>query len=270
MSEDLNDRDDSSSSSDSDSSGPSHPRDSEEGMFPSPAVDQTPRPRMGSIQAVNQYYGSLPPREGSWMTRSHTSPELSRSASARKSRYDDISDISGEGDYSRDKDDDEPSYDAEAYFRRKTSNAVPTLSRGSLSAHTGSPFPGAAPPAPAEIKKALTAHIIQDSLDSTPVKSRDFTRTVSTTRDTSLAPSPNPQLPVLMSRSQSPVPLSTTGPMDPRHYSAVTGIRNIDTFAVVSEAGKGAYGLVRKVREIGDDGYPTGVGHIPGFNGQRD
>lgn len=48
------------------------------------------------------------------------------------------------------------------------------------------------------------------------------------------------------------------GPVDPRVYSAMTGRRNIDSFVIEGEAGKGAYGLVRRAREKGPDGLPTG------------
>ena len=54
------------------------------------------------------------------------------------------------------------------------------------------------------------------------------------------------------------LPFSDTGPVDPHRYSAVTGARTIFSFTVEEEAGKGAYGLVRKVREIGPDGQPRG------------
>lgn len=68
---------------------------------------------------------------------------------------------------------------------------------------------------------------------------------------------PSPQLP-----PPSPVKLNDThnlGPVDPRSYSAVTGLRSIENFAIESEAGKGAYGTVVKAREKGPDGQPVGV-----------
>ncbi|EGF98155.1 uncharacterized protein MELLADRAFT_118591 [Melampsora larici-populina 98AG31] len=40
-------------------------------------------------------------------------------------------------------------------------------------------------------------------------------------------------------------------PIDPRSYSASTGYRSIDSFVIEGEAGKGAYGVVKKVRERG-------------------
>ncbi|KAH9818532.1 kinase-like domain-containing protein [Melampsora americana] len=40
-------------------------------------------------------------------------------------------------------------------------------------------------------------------------------------------------------------------PIDPRSYSASTGYRSIDSFVIEGEAGKGAYGMVKKVRERG-------------------
>ncbi|GAA5923681.1 uncharacterized protein JCM15063_003726 [Sporobolomyces koalae] len=49
------------------------------------------------------------------------------------------------------------------------------------------------------------------------------------------------------------------GPVDPRTYSAVTGLRNIESFVVErEEAGKGAYGSVKRAREKGPDGEPIG------------
>lgn len=52
----------------------------------------------------------------------------------------------------------------------------------------------------------------------------------------------------------------TPGPVDPRTYSAVTGLRDIEAFACEDgEAGKGAYGSVRRAREKGPDGKPIGV-----------
>lgn len=50
------------------------------------------------------------------------------------------------------------------------------------------------------------------------------------------------------------------GPVDPRTYSAVTGLRDIRSFVCEDEeAGKGAYGSVRRARERGPDGKPIGV-----------
>ncbi|GAA5828072.1 hypothetical protein JCM11251_005718 [Rhodosporidiobolus azoricus] len=59
-----------------------------------------------------------------------------------------------------------------------------------------------------------------------------------------------------------PVDLDWTkpmGPVDPRTYSAVTGLRDINSFVVEGdEAGKGAYGSVRRAREKGKDGKAVG------------
>jgi protein-serine/threonine kinase len=52
------------------------------------------------------------------------------------------------------------------------------------------------------------------------------------------------------------------GPVDPRKYSAVTGLRGIDAFVIEGEAGKGAYGTVRKAREKGIDGLAFGVSPV--------
>ncbi|BGP44202.1 serine/threonine protein kinase [Rhodotorula kratochvilovae] len=60
----------------------------------------------------------------------------------------------------------------------------------------------------------------------------------------------------------APVSLDWTrplGPVDPRTYSAVTGRRDIGSFVCEeTEAGKGAYGSVRRARERGRDGRPVG------------
>lgn len=45
-------------------------------------------------------------------------------------------------------------------------------------------------------------------------------------------------------QTKGPVPLDSTGPVDPSRYSAITGLRSIDSFAVQAEAGRGAYGSV--------------------------
>lgn len=63
-------------------------------------------------------------------------------------------------------------------------------------------------------------------------------------------------------RPPSPVRLSwdsSLGPVDPRKYSAVSGLRTINDFVIEGEAGTGAYGTVRKAREKGPDGLAVGV-----------
>jgi hypothetical protein len=62
-----------------------------------------------------------------------------------------------------------------------------------------------------------------------------------------------------VSRANSPVPLDAIGPLDPRRYSACSGARTIDSFVIEADAGKGAYGLVKRAREKGPDGKPVGV-----------
>lgn len=49
---------------------------------------------------------------------------------------------------------------------------------------------------------------------------------------------------------EGPVSLQDTGPVDPKRYSAVTGLRNINSFSVQREAGAGAYGSVVQATEI--------------------
>lgn len=50
--------------------------------------------------------------------------------------------------------------------------------------------------------------------------------------------------------SLGPISLLTTGPIDPKRYSAITGLRNINSFTVERDAGAGAYGSVVQAREI--------------------
>lgn len=237
-------------------------------------VDLTPRPRLGSIQAVNQFYGAVPPREYllGGMSRSHTSPELSRTASLKGKRIleqegDTSFDSDSRGGHGKRSDTEEELEDDEdgsgVLAKRRAGNALPTLSRQSLSAPTGSPGPaGRAAPSPAEVTAAIRSELHPNA--SRGPKSQDYTRTVSSIDSStanSMSPSPlQYQAGSLSSnRPLSPLPLTQPGPIDPRRYSAVTGARDIDSFAVVSEAGRGAYGLVRKVREISEDGYPVGV-----------
>ncbi|KAK4046648.1 serine/threonine protein kinase [Microbotryomycetes sp. JL201] len=66
-------------------------------------------------------------------------------------------------------------------------------------------------------------------------------------------PSPvSPPSPVQFDR------VTNLGPIDPRAYSFITGKRNIDSFVIEGEAGKGGYGSVVKAREKGSDGKPVG------------
>ncbi|KAM0791994.1 hypothetical protein ACM66B_007106 [Microbotryomycetes sp. NB124-2] len=66
-------------------------------------------------------------------------------------------------------------------------------------------------------------------------------------------PSPvSPPSPVQFDR------VTNLGPIDPRAYSFVTGKRNINSFVIEGEAGKGGYGSVVKAREKGPDGAPVG------------
>ncbi|KAH8920898.1 kinase-like protein [Atractiella rhizophila] len=91
----------------------------------------------------------------------------------------------------------------------------------------------------------------------------------STTVGFSPAPTPSFSSSPAMSRASSAVPLPTSTaakiplvdsrqPIDPQMYSAVTGARSVDDFILEGEAGKGAYGLVRRGREKGIDGEPVG------------
>ncbi|GAA6044375.1 hypothetical protein JCM8097_004901 [Rhodosporidiobolus ruineniae] len=85
--------------------------------------------------------------------------------------------------------------------------------------------------------------------------------------DSAVPPTPSfvpdtPSAPLPSAAPTGPVDLDWTrplGPVDPRTYSAVTGLRDIGSFVVEGEeAGKGAYGSVRRAREKGRDGKPVG------------
>ncbi|KAK4701119.1 hypothetical protein P7C70_g5117, partial [Phenoliferia sp. Uapishka_3] len=109
----------------------------------------------------------------------------------------------------------------------------PNLSRGSLSSTTGTPNAGT----PATTRTTPFFDNIGEGQVSQP--------------DTENG---RPSSPVKVDLD----PVNCLGPVDPSKYSAVTGLRTINDFVVMGEAGKGAYGTVRKAREKGPDGLPTG------------
>jgi hypothetical protein len=84
-----------------------------------------------------------------------------------------------------------------------------------------------------------------------PTRSRDSSPSISTASSIK-----DPVLPT------TPIVLDMTnrlGPVDPRQYSAVTGFRTIDNFVIEGDAGKGAYGTVKRAREKSNTGEPIGV-----------
>lgn len=215
------------------------------------------RPRMGSITSVNRYYGSLPPSNtsspvgtphrhphgngsSSSTSYSNRSPHRTLSKSPKRRGYRDLTDDADISSTSALGDSSESDNEGIPQNQR---TSLPTLSRQSLSVPAGSPMPGIAqdPPSPAIIRHTLL-DLVNDGDGSGH-----------------LSPSQSPAPPFSPSRPSSPIPLGAGGPLDPRAYSAVTGLRSIKSFNVQGEAGKGAYGLVRKVRELGPDGRPTGV-----------
>ena len=110
----------------------------------------------------------------------------------------------------------------------------PNLSRGSLSSTTGTP------------KGASYASTTVERLNPFEEEAAAIVA----------SPPPRPPSPVRFER------MHNLGPVDPRKYSAVTGLRNIGSFAVQGEAGKGAYGTVQKARELDAQGQPFGVGRV--------
>lgn len=226
-------------------------------------IEAAYRPRLGSITTFNQYYGSLPPSQAGTPTAEHddhldhngysSAPAISRSSSTtwkrspKKRNYRDLG-SDADADTSSAIDDTSAS-DGEVPPEHDRSN-LPTLSRQSLSMPAGTTIPGL--PVSEGYNGMMTPqphtpHVV-NGID--PVNGTN-----------SLLSSPAP--PYSPSRPCSPIPLYATGPPDPRAYSAVTGLRNIDSFTVQGEVGKGAYGLVRKVREKGPDGRPIGVSACP-------
>lgn len=115
------------------------------------------------------------------------------------------------------------------------SSIRPNLSRGSLSSKTGSPRPIPGTPTPSPFNDTTAESNLEADAPSAAEEEQ---------------------------RVLSPVPLdrlSSLGPVDPRRYSAYTGLRSIDNFKIEGEMGKGAYGSVRRAREVGLDGLPFGV-----------
>ena len=271
LNESLNDRDSGSSSgsdSDDESDGSMNGQgrhhhqtdteDTKDGYLES-NQDITPRPRLGSIQRIAPYGRNdrTPSYQSSFSRASHggqgnlTSPSMSKSPRTRNI-HDLDNDMSsdfggGETDESLDLE-----ADMERRLSARNSGQVPTLSRNSLSATTGTPTPQAHQPGYASTSGAHA---------STPMAENENVLTLAngvTVKASSLPFGQSPNLPFSPSRASSPVPLAMIGPIDPRAYSAVTGLRTVNDFVVQGEAGKGAYGLVRKVREKGADGKAVG------------
>jgi hypothetical protein len=232
----------------------------------------TVRPRLGSITTFNQYYGSVPPasaqdknvRDAGSLHRDGTSslPSLSRSASGnikRSPKKRELREIFDDSDRDRDVSDTSASAigdltDSEVDLKRVSQrDSLPTLSRQSLSVPSGTTIPGYLTPEREGNEKDEVAsnQEIQDQLQRNGAENNSAM--------SSLDSSPIP--PFSPSRPSSPVPLSALGPVDPRAYSAVTGLRSVRSFAVQAEAGKGAYGLVRKVKEVNPEGKPFGVSY---------
>jgi hypothetical protein len=154
----------------------------------------------------------------------------------------------------------------ERRMSQRSSGSIPTLSRQSLSATTGTPTPGnghggSGTPIPSQASASLQP---MDAATMRLANGVSVAAAPSPLTPSSPAPAPsNTSSPLIApqssSRASSPLPLTAIGPIDPRAYSAVTGMRTVDSFVVQGEAGKGAYGLVRRVREKGPDGKAVGV-----------
>lgn len=142
--------------------------------------------------------------------------------------------------------------DMERRLSQRDSGIVPTLSRNSLSAATGATNLSTSAGHAAGDVSTSGAHA------STPMGDQAMLANGTYVNTSSLPFGNSPNLPFSPSRASSPIPLALAGPIDSRAYSAVTGMRTVNSFIVQGEAGKGAYGLVRKVRERGADGQATG------------
>lgn len=118
----------------------------------------------------------------------------------------------------------------------------PSLTRGSLSSTTGKPG-----------SPSSSVSLIHHP--------SPFNRNLSSTSslDSPLPTPPPIELPLLPIDLDDETHYVQHGPVDPRRYSAYSGFRSIDDFVVEGQAGKGAYGTVRKARERGADGLPQGV-----------
>ncbi|BGP12113.1 serine/threonine protein kinase [Rhodosporidiobolus nylandii] len=123
-----------------------------------------------------------------------------------------------------------------------------------------SSFAPTAPLGPGEVAEAIVTPL---SVAGTPYDGDPF----ASTAPVSLPPTPAGPPASSSSASPSsaapaPVDLDWTkplGPVDPRTYSAVTGLRDLGSFVIEGEeAGKGAYGSVRRAREKGPDGKAKG------------
>lgn len=263
MTESLNDRDGSGSSSgsqsdeDSDGSGGrkgryDHQTDTEDAKddVSGGGVDDVPRTRVGSIHRITPYgrsshSSSVPTFQSSFSKASHGAGSTRQPGSGmtKSPRARNIRDL--DNDFGSDYGETDESLDLEADMERRLSQRdsgqVPTLSRQSLSAPTGTPIPHA----PGNVS-ASGAHA------STPLGDQVVLANGTSVSASSLPFAGSP------SRSTSPIPLALIGPIDSRAYSAVTGLRTVRDFVVQGEAGKGAYGLVRKVRERGPEGRATG------------
>lgn len=191
------------------------------------------------------------PTHGGDLGRQGTSsaPVLSRSSSrtlGQSPKKRNFRDTASEADSSSALDDKSGS-ENDVEPSRNNRNSLPTLSRQSLSMPAGTQIPSLA-----NIRQ-------EEDHDNRNIQTPEPTlNTHNGTMHVSLPASPAPLF--SPSRALSPIPLTLGGPADPRTYSAVTtGLRSIESFVVQGEAGKGAYGLVRKVREKGPDGQAVGA-----------
>lgn len=141
--------------------------------------------------------------------------------------------------------------DTEEGRGRESAAYLPTPFSGAATPYDGDPFSSNAPPSGAAL------------VPPTPNGSFPFHAAPSHSTSSSFTP---PLSSALHSSPTSRVSLDWSkpmGPVDPRTYSAVTGLRDVRSFVVEDgegeEQGRGAYGSVRRARERGRDGKAVGV-----------
>lgn len=138
----------------------------------------------------------------------------------------------------------------------------PNLTRGSLSGATTSTSSSEGRPAASSLFDQ-NASIVPPSYAPSPAPSEGLVKVPRLSSLSSSSLGAARRLPPTPLTDDGPriAPLDYTdgvGPIDPRCYSAITGARSISDFVIEGEQGSGAYGTVRRARERGPDGQPTG------------
>lgn len=199
--------------------------------------------RTSSISSVNKFYGAIPPSQS--VQHANNSKDSFTHPRANRMRISEL-----QSDESSDAGDDE-SDNAQPHISQRSARGsvvIPTLSRGSVTS-------GGARHSISSSASALSSITSPES-----VHQRRQSKQISSDIDGGGHTPSTASLPKKGVVSQMPaIPLDSFGPVDAHAYSAITGARNIHSFTVEREAGKGAYGLVRKVREIDESGHAIGA-----------